>query len=68
VLLVSLVSLALGTVGAALGAIVFTAGSTAIVIGGVQLFLAKGKAIKTNDVVIWNGFARLISWNPTEAL
>src|ERR1700744_3410384 len=33
-----------------------------------RLLSARGRALKSKDVVIWNGFARIVSWNPNEGV
>jgi regulator of protease activity HflC (stomatin/prohibitin superfamily) len=34
----------------------------------VQLVLAKGKVLGAQEVPLWNGFTKLVSWNPNEGV
>lgn len=34
----------------------------------IQLFIGKGTVLKGTEVSLWKGFAKLVSWNPTEGV
>lgn len=53
---------------AVFGVLLIIVGTGAAAVGLFELVTAKGRSLSTQELSIWRGFARLVSWNPTEGV
>jgi regulator of protease activity HflC (stomatin/prohibitin superfamily) len=51
-----------------IGILLFVLGTGYLLYLVIQLVLAKGKVLNAQEVSIWNGFAKIVSWNPNEGV
>jgi regulator of protease activity HflC (stomatin/prohibitin superfamily) len=65
---VALVLVVVLPAGGVLGPLLFAASTVASCVAIIHLILAKGRVLREREVVLWNGLARMISWNPTEGV